>query len=95
MAQVSFAGIKINLPGNRLLRMALGIVLVIGGLLGFLPVLGFWMIPLGLIVLSVDSPGIRRFRRNSTVKFGHWLFRRWPSFAKKIGYGPRRTGRSK
>jgi len=35
--------------------------------LGFLPVLGFWMIPLGLLVLSVDLPAVRRWRRQFTV----------------------------
>jgi hypothetical protein len=91
LAQVSFAGFKINLPGNRLLRVALGGLLILGGLLGFLPIVGFWMMPLGLIVLSVDSPVVRRFRRHATVKFGHWLQRRWPGIAKKLGFGVPRT----
>jgi hypothetical protein len=30
-------------------------------------VLGFWMIPLGLLVLSVDLPVVRRWRRQLTV----------------------------
>jgi hypothetical protein len=93
VAQVSFAGFKVNLPGNRLLRMALGVLLIAGGLLGFLPILGFWMVPLGVIVLSVDSPLVRRFRRNITVKLGHWLLRRWPGFAKKLGFGIPRAGK--
>ena len=44
----------------KLVRITLGILLVIGGLLGFLPVLGYWMIPLGIIVLSADFPWLRR-----------------------------------
>ncbi len=51
----------------------LGSTLVVFGLLGFLPVLGFWMIPLGLIILSQDFATIRRFRRRASV----WLGRRW------------------
>jgi hypothetical protein len=47
-------------------------MLVGGGLLGFLPVLGFWMIPLGFLVLSVDLPVVRRWRRQMTV----WWYRR-------------------
>ena len=39
-----------------------------GGTLGFLPVLGFWMIPLGLLVLSQDLPVVRRWRRNFVVR---------------------------
>ena len=90
MAKVSFAGFKVNLPANRLLRVCVGGLLIIGGLLGFLPILGFWMVPLGVIILSVDSPWVRRFRRNVTVKLGYWLHRRWPGFARKIGFGPLR-----
>ena len=51
-------------------EVGLGILLVAGGLLGFLPVLGFWMIPLGFLVLSVDLPVVRRWRRQLTV-WGH------------------------
>ncbi|QFT80228.1 hypothetical protein FIU89_06350 [Roseovarius sp. THAF27] len=36
------------------LRLVLGILLIIGGIFGFLPVLGFWMIPLGVAVASLD-----------------------------------------
>ena len=50
----------------------MGILLIAGGLLGFLPVLGFWMIPLGFLVLSVDLPAVRRWRRQLTV----WWHRR-------------------
>jgi hypothetical protein len=47
-------------PGLRLL---LGLVLIVGGVLGFLPVLGFWMIPLGVAVAALDvRPMIRHFR---------------------------------
>jgi hypothetical protein len=45
---------------NRWVRMTLGFLLVIGGFLGALPVLGFWMLPLGLILLSVDFPWAKR-----------------------------------
>ena len=56
-----------HLPKSRPIRIGLGILLVACGLLGFLPVLGFWMIPLGLLVLSVDIPIVRRWRRQLTV----------------------------
>jgi hypothetical protein len=56
-----------HLPKSKPLRIGLGLVLVGCGLLGFLPVLGFWMIPLGLLVLSVDLPVVRRWRRQLTV----------------------------
>lgn len=36
------------------LRITIGMLLLIFGILGFLPVVGFWMIPLGLMVLAID-----------------------------------------
>lgn len=56
------------LPQHPRARIALGTGLVAGGALGFLPVLGFWMIPLGLLVLSQDLPAVRRWRRNLVVR---------------------------
>lgn len=48
----------------RWVRIPLGIVLVIGGIFGALPVLGFWMLPLGLILLSADFPWAKRLLVN-------------------------------
>jgi hypothetical protein len=44
----------------RLTRVLIGLLLILGGVLGFLPVLGFWMIPLGLVVIFIDAPAVRR-----------------------------------
>lgn len=47
-------------PGTRL---PAGILLIFGGVLGFLPVLGFWMIPLGIGVAALDvKPLVARLR---------------------------------
>ena len=45
------------------LRLVVGLVLIAGGMLGFLPVLGFWMIPLGLAVAAADVLPIWRWVR--------------------------------
>jgi hypothetical protein len=58
-----------QLPRRAPARIILGVALVCGGILGFLPVLGFWMIPLGLLVLSQDLPLVRRWRRSLVVWF--------------------------
>ena len=58
------------MPGSAPIRLGLGVLLVIGGVLGFLPILGFWMIPLGIVVLSVDFHFIRRWRRKLEVSWG-------------------------
>ncbi len=57
-------------PNSKLGRFILGWALVIGGIFGFLPVLGFWMIPLGVVILSADSPYMRRLRRRVEVWLG-------------------------
>jgi hypothetical protein len=71
-SKVRFAGKHIHLPASKNLRIGLGVLLVVGGLVGFLPVVGFWMIPLGLLVLSVDLPIVRRWRRSLEVKWQKW-----------------------
>ena len=58
------------IPSSKPVRIVLGVALCIGGLLGFLPILGFWMFPLGLLVLSIDLAPVRRFRRRVEVWWG-------------------------
>jgi|FEC22Drversion2_1045045.scaffolds.fasta_scaffold01002_1 hypothetical protein len=67
---ISVAGRQFPVPRSRWLRLMLGVLLVIGGLFGFLPILGFWMAPLGLLLLSVDLPPVRRMRRRTDVWVG-------------------------
>lgn len=67
-----------RLPDSRAMRIALGYALIVGGILGFLPILGFWMIPLGLYVLSREYHWLRRLRRR-------WMTRR---------NGDKRSGKS-
>jgi len=50
---------RANRPRARWLRIPLAVALMIGGLLGFLPVLGFWMLPLGLAFLAPELPFLR------------------------------------
>jgi hypothetical protein len=64
---------RIRLPGSPAARIVIGVVLILCGIVGFLPILGFWMVPLGLVVLSVDLPLVRRWRRRTEVA----VLRRW------------------
>ena len=61
-------------------RIAIGALLVVGGVLGFMPVLGFWMIPLGLLLLSYDVPVAARLWRlvASALTRAHAALARWP-----------------
>ena len=77
---VRLGGYRLPLPRSRILRVAIGGFLVLFGLFGFLPVLGFWMVPLGLLVLSVDIPRVRRWRR----RFAVWFSRRYPNLAARL-----------
>ncbi|MET0437701.1 MAG: hypothetical protein ABW043_09430 [Devosia sp.] len=45
---------RLRRPEARWVRIPLGILLVLGGIFSFLPVLGIWMLPLGLLLLAVD-----------------------------------------
>lgn len=83
-------------PKNFLIRIPAGVLLVCAGFLGFLPILGFWMIPLGLILLAEDVPPLRSARtwllNYIERRFPHWL-------AEPAGSGnqaaPRSTGSEK
>jgi purine-cytosine permease-like protein len=82
---INFLGKRIPVPANFIVRVIFGVALVLGGLLGFLPVLGYWMVPVGLLILSIDFPAIRRFRRRATVKLVGWFKRKFPGLATKMG----------
>jgi hypothetical protein len=75
-----------RVPVHPILRITSGLLLVFGGFLGFLPILGFWMLPLGLVILSIDFSAIRRFRRSTTVRLGRFMLRRWPKIARRLGF---------
>jgi hypothetical protein len=93
MRRIKFGGRSISLPGHPVIRILLGCLLVLGGVLGFLPVLGFWMVPLGLIILAVDIPIARRLKRRLEVRLGRWLVRRSPKWARRLGFSARqKTG---
>ena len=73
MPKVRIGKVQIELPRNRIIRMSLGIALVlVGGLFGWLPILGYWMVPLGLLVLATDNAYIRRWNRKVGVAVMGW-----------------------
>lgn len=54
-------------PSAILVRLPLGLFFIAGGLFSFLPILGIWMLPLGILLIAVDVPPVRR-----------WVIRTWP-----------------
>lgn len=45
--------------GWWIIRLPIALILIVGGVLSFLPLLGFWMLPLGLLLLAIDLPALR------------------------------------
>jgi hypothetical protein len=43
-------------PSSRLVRIPLALLLILGGIFSFLPILGLWMLPLGLLLFAQDVP---------------------------------------
>lgn len=70
----------LRVPSSRWVRMPLGILLIIGGIFSFLPVLGLWMLPLGLLLLALDIPLLRRPTRRGLLclerRYVRWKRRR-------------------
>ncbi len=61
-------------PSSRWARIPAAILLIAGGVLSILPLLGIWMMPLGLILLSEDVAPLRRARE----RILDWIERRRP-----------------
>ena len=78
--RLSMFGRSVRLPENQIVRIGIGVLLVFGGFLGFMPVLGIWMLPLGIAVLSIDIPIVRRYSMRALI----WFRRRYPKAAAKI-----------
>ncbi len=68
--KITLLGREFQMPQSRRWRVTIGILLILGGILGFLPVLGFWMLPLGIFILSYEFAWVRRRRRRATVWWG-------------------------
>ena len=66
----------IRKPELRITRIIFGVLLVLLGFVGFLPILGFWMVPLGLLLLAQDVTFLRR----PVVNTIYWCERKWQSW---------------
>jgi hypothetical protein len=68
--RITILGRDFVLPRSRMVRIVIGILFFLFGLVGFLPIVGFWMIPVGLLILSYEFAMIRRWRRRMALKWG-------------------------
>lgn len=60
-------------PSSRLVRIPLAVLLIVGGILSFLPILGIWMLPLGLLLIAQDVPFLQQPLANALG----WIERKW------------------
>jgi hypothetical protein len=61
-------------PSVRWVRVPAGLLLVLGSLFSILPILGLWILPLGLLLLAEDVPPLRR----ATGRMLAWIEHRRP-----------------
>ena len=87
-------------PDARWIRIPVGLLCIVGGVFSFLPVLGIWMLPLGLLLIAYDVPILRKPVGRFTIwatrhwaSFRLWLGRKWagaePSSSGKPGHAPK------
>jgi len=60
-------------PSSRFARIPLALLLIVGGIFSFLPVLGLWMLPLGLLLFAQDVPILQR----PLAQMLGWVERKW------------------
>ena len=69
------AALRWGIESSPFVRWPIAIVFIFAGFLGFLPILGFWMAPLGLILIAEDVP----FLRPPLARLFAWILRKWPA----------------
>src|SRR5829696_9217152 len=50
----------LRVPSSFAVRLAIAVLLILGGIFSFLPVLGIWMLPLGLLLIAQDVPFLQK-----------------------------------
>jgi hypothetical protein len=60
-------------PSSIWVRIPVAILLIAGGTFSFLPVLGLWMLPLGLVLFAQDVPVLQK----PMAKSLGWIERKW------------------
>jgi hypothetical protein len=60
-------------PSSRYARIPLALLLIVGGIFSFLPVLGLWMLPLGLLLFAQDVPVLQQ----PMARMLGWVERKW------------------
>ncbi len=72
--RIARASFYLRQPEAKLWRIPSAGFLILGGVFSFLPILGLWMLPLGLLLLAVDVPSLRP----PMARMLGWIERKWP-----------------
>lgn len=57
----------LRIPSARWIRVPVGVLFVLGGVFAILPILGLWMLPIGMLLLAQDVPVLRRPTRRALL----------------------------
>ena len=60
-------------PSSIWVRIPLAILLILGGIFSILPVLGLWMLPVGLLLFAQDVPWLQP----PLARMLGWIERKW------------------
>jgi hypothetical protein len=60
-------------PSSKLVRIPLALLLMLGGVFSILPILGLWMLPLGMLLIAQDVPLMEK----PVAQMLGWLERKW------------------
>jgi hypothetical protein len=73
----------LRMPFSFAVRLAIAVLLILGGIFSFLPVLGIWMLPLGLLLIAQDVPFLQKPLKPLVSAFAwverkcEWLRAKW------------------
>jgi hypothetical protein len=60
-------------PSSKWVRFPLALLLMLGGVFSILPILGLWMLPLGMLLIAQDVPVLEK----PVAKSLGWIERKW------------------
>ena len=75
-------------PSSFWIRLLVAFLLVLGGVFSFLPILGLWMLPLGLLFIAQDVPILQMPLANAL----RWIESKWKRLREAWGKRHSRDG---
>jgi hypothetical protein len=67
-------------PSSFWVRVIVAVLLILGGVFSFLPVLGLWMLPLGLLLIAQDVPVLQK----PLLSALRWIEAKWEWLRSKL-----------